>query len=164
MNLGDVGSESVFVAARNASRRRRYPGIVWIAPAPGDAVVEIAGLPCQDAPSAIRSASPVIEDKMPTALWDLRHSGLSSPEQCECLILEFGSPSGYCPLCLLLYAISPPPRRRLHDRAPRFPPSSIMTLLTVSTCITSTTAANNFPFGKSVSVNRHAFRAWNGVR
>ena len=34
MNLGDVGSESVFVAARNASRRKRYPGIVWIAPHP----------------------------------------------------------------------------------------------------------------------------------
>lgn len=34
------------------------PGIVRIEPAPGDAVVEIAGLPCQDAPSAIRSAPP----------------------------------------------------------------------------------------------------------
>ena len=34
MNLGDVGSESVFVAVRNASRRKRYPGIVWIAPHP----------------------------------------------------------------------------------------------------------------------------------
>lgn len=93
MNLGDVGSESVFVAVRNARRRRRYPGIVWIAPAPGDAVVEIAGLPCQDAPSAIRSAPPVIEDKMPTVLWDLRHSGLVSPEQCECLTREFGCSS-----------------------------------------------------------------------
>lgn len=93
MNLGDVGSESVFVAARNASRRKRYPGIVWIAPSPGDAVVEIAGLPCQDAPTAIRSAASPIEDKMPTVLWDLRHSGLVSPEQCECLVLEFGCSS-----------------------------------------------------------------------
>lgn len=93
VNLGDVGSESVFVAVRNARRRRRYPGIVWIAPAPGDAVVEIAGLPCQDAPSAIRSAPPVIEDKMPTVLWDLRHSGLIPSEQCECLTREFGCSS-----------------------------------------------------------------------
>lgn len=93
LNLGDVGSESVFVAARHASRRKRYPGIVWIAPPPGDAVVEIAGLPCQDASTAIRSAPSPIEDKMPTVLWDLCHSGLASPEQCECLTREFGCSS-----------------------------------------------------------------------